>query len=108
MNTNSYIVMVLYDIPVTSYTQRKKYVYFRNKLLEQGYYKLQESIYVCKYSYREIIERDVGILKKFIPKNSNIRILILTKTQFNNMKVLSGDKSFFEKILTEEKLILEL
>jgi CRISPR/Cas system-associated protein endoribonuclease Cas2 len=42
------------------------------------------------------------------PEKSNIRMLTLTEKQFNNIKIISGEISFVEKILVRKNLILDL
>lgn len=109
MSTNeSYIGMVMYDIPVDDGKARREYTDFRKNLLGKGYYQIQESIYVCKIAYESTIKLHQAELKKLSPKNSNIRMIILTKNQFNSMHVIAGRKTFFESILSQERQIIEL
>ena len=104
----SYVGMVMYDIPVNDNKSRKKYELFRKTLLRKGYYQIQESIYVCQFSYKSTIIAHQLKLKSIAPKNSNIRMLTLTKSQFNSMFVIAGEKTFIEEILTNDKVIIEL
>lgn len=105
---NSYIGMVMYDIPVNDKKARKNYEFFRKTLLKKGYYQIQESIYVCKFSYKSTVVAHQLKLKSIAPKDSNIRMLILTKNQFHSIFVISGTKTFIEEILNNEKTIIEL
>ena len=104
----SYIGMVMYDIPIDDSKARREYTDFRKSLLGKGYYQIQESIYVCKIAYESTIKLHQSELKKLSPKNSNIRMIILTKNQFNSMYVIAGRKTFFESILSQERQIIEL
>ncbi|MGL6064538.1 MAG: CRISPR-associated endonuclease Cas2 [Fusobacteriaceae bacterium] len=109
MITNpSFIGMIIYDISVQNNKMRREYTTFRNKLLRKGYYQIQESVYVCKFKYKTTANLHLKELKRIAPKESNIRMITLTKAQFNLMETISGEKSFNEKILSEEKIILEL
>lgn len=104
----NYIGMVMYDIPVDDSKARREYIDFRKSLLRKGYYQIQESIYVCKIAYESTIKSHQAELKKLSPKNSNIRMIVLTKNQFNSMHVIAGRKTFFERILSKERQIIEL
>lgn len=107
MNTN-YIGLLMYDISIDNTTQQKEYNNFRKTILKTGYYQLQESIYICRYKYKDKISNDLTLFKEIAPKNSNIRFILLTKQQFSSMEIISGEKSFIEKILTEKNCIIEL
>lgn len=105
---DSYIGMIMYDIPVNNKKARKNYELFRTTLLRKGYYQIQESIYVCKFSYKSTITSHQLKLKNIAPKDSNIKMLTLTKNQFHSMFVIAGVKTFIEEILTNERTIIEL
>ncbi len=105
---SGFIGIIMYDIPVQNGMMRKNYVNFRNELLRKGYYQIQESIYICKFKNKSTATLHARELRNIAPLQSNVRMLTLTKTQFNQMEVIAGDKTFNEKILTTEKLILEL
>lgn len=107
MSTN-YIGLLMYDISTGSNTQQREYNNFRKSILEAGYSQLQESIYICRYKYKDKISNDLTLFKKIAPKNSNIRFLLLTEQQFSTMEVITGEKSFVEEILTDRKHIIKL
>lgn len=108
MSSNGYIGMVFYDISVLDLKMRKKYDKFRKNLLRKGFYQLQESVYICKYNYKATINLHLEELRMLAPKEANVRMLILTQVQFNAMEVIAGEKNFYENILTQDNLILEL
>lgn len=108
MSTKNYIVLLMYDISVNTAKDRKNYDIFRKTVLRTGYYQLQESVYICRYKYRDKITSDLELFKKIAPENSNIRFILLTKQQFSTMEIVAGEKSFIEKILTERNCIIEL
>lgn len=108
MSIKNYIGLLMYDISTNTVKERKNYDIFRKTVLRAGYYQLQESIYICRYKYKDKITNDLELFKKIAPKNSNIRFLLLTKQQFSTIEIVAGEKSFIEKILTEKKCIIEL
>lgn len=103
-----YIGLLFYDIPVQDHKMRKSYEIFRKTIKKYGYYQIQESVYACKFNYKNTANTHIKRLQKVAPIGANIRMLILTKIQFNNMLVISGEISFNEKILAMDNLILEL
>lgn len=108
MSSNGYIGMIFYDISVLDLKMRKKYDKFRKNLLSKGFYQLQESVYICRYNYKTTINLHLAELRMLAPKEANVRMLILTQVQFNAMEVIAGEKNFYENILTQDNLILEL
>lgn len=108
MSTKNYIGLLMYDISISCSLERKDYENFRKNILKKGYYQLQESVYICRYKYREKIKVDLEEIKKLAPIKSNIRFILLTKQQFSTIEILSGEKSFIEDILSRKRAIIEL
>ena len=48
----------------------------------------------------------VKTVEKNLPPNGNVRVLIITEKQFDNMKILVGEVSFNEKINDDKNLTL--
>lgn len=108
MSTKEYIGILFYDISINSPIERKYYNVFRKEILKKGFYQLQESVYICRYKYKEKSENDLTYISKLAPVKSNIRFILLTKQQFKMIRVISGAKIFIEKVLCEDKPILRL
>ena len=102
-----YIGLLMYDMPMQTDIEILEYKNFRKKLIEKGYYQLQKSIYIVRSKTKEKIELAEKQLTMLAPKNSSIRSIILTKEQFQKMKVISGDTTLGEKILNDKNKILE-
>lgn len=99
-------VLVMYDLPTNTKRERRSATQFRNYLLNEGYVMMQYSVYyrVCNgydmaYKYR-------NKLKKNIPSDGSIRMMIITEKQFEKMELLIGDKSPTEKKITSDNLTL--
>lgn len=103
----SYMRMILFfDLPVKTKSERKIYTKFRNALIKKGFFMLQFSVYAKIYANRDAAEADKSAVKKISPEKGNIRIMIVTEKQFSRMEIIIGGISNQEKILTEESFIL--
>lgn len=103
-----YVLMIFYDIPNKNINERKKYTKFRKYLKNNGFYQMQESVYLRKYKNKNKIDQIIIELKILSPIGSNIRALILTENIFYHMKIISGELSFNEKILNKTTKLIEL
>ena len=105
--STKYIMMILYDIPSTTKEERHAYTLFRNNVLKEGFYQLQESVYVKGIRNKSVVERINRDLLKVAPKNSNIRSFIFLQTNFDKMININGEVKLCEKILQNDIKIIE-
>lgn len=84
-------IMVMFDVPVRTKDERKKATKFRNNLLKQGYFMMQFSVYLRIVRGISAANSAVERLKLILPPKGNIRALIVTEKQFDNMKLLLGN-----------------
>ncbi|WPB54178.1 CRISPR-associated endonuclease Cas2 [Metamycoplasma equirhinis] len=104
--SNRYMrIIIMYDISTSDDDMIKEYNKFRHELLKLGYFMIQYSIYVkcltahTQYSYEK------KKTFKVIPSNSNIRIMLITESQYQNIELLSGEKSLNEIFNNNERYI---
>ena len=99
-------VLLLFDLPTTSKKEQKNAAKFRNKLIKLGFFMMQFSVYmrICKglVSANAVISRVRGIL----PPLGNVRALIITEKQFDNMQILLGSAGFNESVNDDKNLVL--
>jgi CRISPR-associated protein Cas2 len=89
-------LMLMFDLPTKTKKQKKRYVWFRDKLAKEGYMMIQYSVYGKVFSSVESAKLGKKRIKDFIKiniKNGNIRILIFTDKQFSAMDMIIGKKS---------------
>lgn len=98
--------MVFFDLPTTTKADVKVYNKFRKYLIKNGYIMLQYSVYCKIFPNREAVVNHVNILKRNVPQNGNIRIMMITEKQFSRMELIVGGKSMQEEIITDESLII--
>jgi len=95
MELNAYQVMwilVFFDLPTENKLERKKYVKFRDGLLQDGFGMFQFSIYVRHCSSRENAEVHVKRVKRILPEKGSVGILSITDKQFGMMELFYGKK----------------
>ena len=99
-------VLVMFDIPTTTKEDRKAGAKFRQRLIREGYFMLQFSIYlrVCKgiKSANTYLDR----LQGFLPPRGHIRAIIVTEKQFEHMRILLGKPSDTEEAQAPKQLTL--
>lgn len=106
MKYNIMKVLCMFDLPVDTEKERKAYRNFRKNLLIEGFTMMQYSIYVRTCPSREYADRLENRIKKFIPDKGNVRLLSVTEKQYDDMKILVGNKTKTEEILGVERMII--
>lgn len=100
-------VIVMFDLPVITDTQKRIATKFRNFLLDDGYIMMQFSVYsrICKNN--DDLLKHVNRIKINAPKSGNIRMIQITENQYNNMIMFSGQKAIEEDIAEDNLIIFE-
>ena len=104
---DGFVHMIFYDMIMSDKRLIRAYTLFRGTLIKQGYYQLQESIYVSYYREKEQINKVEQKLILIAPDSSNVRLLALTKTQFEKMTIISGEFTTAEIVLKKNNGIIE-
>ena len=87
-------MIVLFDLPVGTNSERKAATKFRNFLIKDGYHMVQFSVYsrICNGS--GAVEKHESRLKQNLPSKGAIRLLTITEKQYESMSVLLGKTTF--------------
>ena len=80
-------LLVMFDLPVGTKTERRGAAKFRHWLLDQGYEMSQFSIYMRFCAGKEQIERHVRGIEKARPPKGSVHALAVTDRQFAHMAV---------------------
>lgn len=83
-------LVVLFDLPVKTKSDRRRYSRFRRCLLEKGFLKLQYSVYARPFESQESSETVQAIISREIPPLGFVRILMVTDKQYGNMRSFVG------------------
>ncbi|MGO2084135.1 CRISPR-associated endonuclease Cas2 [Vagococcus sp.] len=96
----------MFDLPSETNSEKKEYRIFRKNLLENGFVMLQYSIYYRSLPNRSSLKKYEGILKRFVPKGGNVRLLYVSEKQFQDMILLAGNRSKQEEIVGSNRLVV--
>jgi len=83
-------VILMFDLPVKTKTDRRKYTVFRKNLLRDGFTQMQYSIYIRHCASEENTQVHFERVKGILPDKGEVRLLNITDKQFGRMKVFYG------------------
>ena len=83
-------IIVFFDLPVTTKTQRRVATQFRNFLLKDGYHMMQFSLYARVCNGLDAVEKHKKRLYSNVPDNGCVRLLVITEKQYESMEILVG------------------
>ena len=86
-------IMVFFDLPVTTKSERKAAAKFRKFLINDGYYMVQYSVYARICNGPDAVEKHRARAKANIPDNGSIRMLVVTEKQYEAIDILLGNYS---------------
>ena len=98
-------VMVFFDLPMESSTQRKEYLKFRKFLLSEGFIMMQKSVYskvTLNASASDLVIQNV---RKHIPPEGVVQILKITEKQYQGIEYLIGEPQK-EIVDTQQRLVI--
>lgn len=83
-------IMVLFDLPVTTETERKKATKFRNFLVDNSFEMVQFSVYMRSCPSKEHVERLIKLIERNVPEDGKVDIIPITDKQYENIVTLRG------------------
>ena len=98
-------LILFFDLPVMTPKQRHTYNVFRKYLIKNGYMMMQFSVYCKIFANREAAVKHVNILKKNVPKEGQIRLLLVTEKQYSKIEIIVGGVSNQEKTVNADSFI---
>lgn len=99
-------LLCMFDLPVDTKKEQRIYRKFRKKLIEEGFVMMQYSIYMRTCPTRDFANRLIVRLKKKSPDGGNVRLLIITEKQYDDMVLLVGTKALKEEAIGTERLVI--
>ena len=99
-------LLVLFDLPVVTKTDRKVYAQFRKFLINDGYDMLQFSVYCRMVNGEDAVNKHLNRLKLNLPAKGHVRFLQITDKQYGAMKVLVGERTCREKYVDVTQTLL--
>ena len=98
-------LVIFFDLPMTTKKEKRVFSRFRKYLIKNGYMMMQYSVYCKIFPNRDAAVKHVSILRKNVPNDGQIRLLMVTEKQYSKIEIIVGGKSNQEKIINSESFI---
>lgn len=85
-------VILFFDLPTLTNEHLRSYRTFVKELKKEGFYMLQESVYVKMVLDKQAANLLLLRINNIIPKEGNIMTLTIAEKQFASMKIMLGEK----------------
>ena len=99
-------VLILFDLPSVSKSEKRSYVRFRKAIIDDGFTMLQFSIYMRFCRNQKDAQKHIMRVRGIAPKDGNIRILTVTEHQFEEMILVVGELTENEKVVGKEYVVV--
>ena len=83
-------LLLMFDLPVDTPPARRAYTQFRNKLLSDGFVRMQYSVYCRHCSSEENAQVHDRRIENMLPPEGEVRILSITDKQYERMRIFWG------------------
>ena len=84
-------LLVMFDLPVKTKADKRRYSRFRSLLLGEGFSQLQYSVYARAYPSEEAGEPCRNrVTRRRLPECGHVRLLLVTDHQFGKMRTYFG------------------
>lgn len=99
-------LLVFFDLPIETATQRKEYRLFRKFLIKDGYLMMQESVYAKLVVNDGAAGASVMRLRKHRPPEGLVQVLKVTEKQFATMDYITGNRDAYDEVDTMEEFVV--
>ena len=98
-------ILVMFDLPVGTESERKNYRLFRKYLIKSGFLMLQESVY-CKIAQNTTVaDAIIANVRKNRPDDGLVQVLKITEKQYSRMEYIVGE-SKSDVLDSDERLVV--
>ncbi|MCL6220097.1 CRISPR-associated endonuclease Cas2 [Zunongwangia pacifica] len=95
-------VLVFFDLPTETRTERKAASRFRKQLLDDGFGMFQFSIYSRFCASRENAAAHIKRTKNNLPKKGKVAVMQITDKQFGMIELFHGKKEIAPEVPTQQ------
>lgn len=99
-------LIVFFDLPMVTKTEKRAYVQFRRFLLNDGYDMIQWSVYGRLLNGSDNQDKHLRRLVDNLPPAGSVRCMTVTEKQFAGIRLLVGMPLFQEKKVTASQMLL--
>ena len=98
-------ILVMFDLPAGTESERKNYRLFRKYLIKSGFLMLQESVY-CKIAQNTTVaDAIIANVRKNRPDDGLVQVLKITEKQYSRMEYIVGE-SKSDVLDSDERLVV--
>lgn len=98
-------ILVMFDLPVGTESERKNYRLFRKYLIKSGFLMLQESVY-CKIAQNTTVaDAIIANVRKNRPDDGLVQVVKITEKQYSRMEYIVGE-SKSDVLDSDERLVV--
>lgn len=97
-------LILFFDLPVTTDSEKKKYTKFVKGLKKQGFYRLQFSVYVKLNMDDRAAQSSIKQVREILPDDGMVSVLKVTEKQFADMAYLLGSPNT-DVLTTDERIV---
>lgn len=99
-------MIVFFDLPTETASDRRNYRRFRKLLVQNGFLMLQESVY-CKLLLNATAQKAMSqIIHQNKPPNGVVQLLTVTEKQFAKMEYIVG--AFSSDVIDSDERLVEV
>lgn len=99
-------LIVFFDLPMVTKSEKRAYVQFRRFLLNDGYDMVQFSVYGRILNGRDAETKHLVRLASNLPPEGSVRCMTVTEKQYAGIKLLVGMPLFQEKRVPASQMLL--
>ena len=98
-------VLLFFDLPTITASDRKQYTHFRKYLIKNGFIMMQESVYSKLAPNSTVANAVMSNVRKNKPNAGLVQMLAITEKQFSKMEYVLGENSSIV-IDSDERLVI--
>jgi CRISPR-associated protein Cas2 len=98
-------LFVMFDLPVKTRLEKRRYVRFRKHLISEGFMALQYSVYARYFESEEASSACRRRVAGKVPECGRVRVLHVTERQFATMAVFFGKRPLAPEEPPEQLLL---
>ena len=99
-------VIVFFDLPVETHTQRRNYTHFRKFLIRSGFIMMQESVYTKLAPTPTAADSIQFTVRRNKPAEGIVQMLTIMEKQFSRMELLTGQ--YQTEVLDDDRRLVIL
>lgn len=106
MHSSFMRLIVIFDLPTETKTDLRNYRKFVKFLINEGFLRIQYSVYGKLCINSDSAKTATKKVTKNAPSKGDIRYLVITETQYQNIVSINNQYSLQEKVTTTDRTLM--